>query len=320
MILKAIFTAGLLAATLAATAAEQKYPDRPIRMVVPQTPGGSMDTNARALVDLVSRELGQNVVIDNRGGANGIIAGEMVAHSPPDGYTVFYTSNSMINNQLVKAKPPFDVLRDFEPVTNVGTMPGYLVLVHPSVPAQNMKELIELSKSAREPLRYGSGGIGNSQHLLGELFNARVGTKFVHIPYKGLPVTPLLANEIQIAFAAPTTVLQHIKAGRLRALAITSPKRWALMPDLPTTGESIPGFVYEAAWHGIFAPAKTPRAVVLRWQGEVAKAIKVQKFRDLLENGGYVPLASSPEEFRAFLERELKASREYMRIANVKPE
>jgi tripartite-type tricarboxylate transporter receptor subunit TctC len=199
-------------------------------------------------------------------------------------------------------------------------MPGYLVLVHPSVPAQNMKELIELSKTARDPLRYGSGGIGNSQHLLGELFNARVGTKFVHIPYKGLPITPLLANEIQIAFAAPTTVLQHIKAGRLRALAITSPKRWALMPDLPTTGESIPGFVYEAAWHGIFAPAKTPRAVVLRWQGEVAKAIKVQKFRDLLENGGYVPLASSPEEFRTFLERELKASREYMRIANVKPE
>jgi tripartite-type tricarboxylate transporter receptor subunit TctC len=226
----------------------------------------------------------------------------------------------MINNQLVKAKPPFDVLRDFEPVTNVGTMPGYLVLVHPSVQAQNMKELIELSKTVRDPLRYGSGGIGNSQHLLGELFNARVGTKFVHIPYKGLPIAPLLANEIQIAFAAPTTVLQHIKAGRLRALAITSPKRWALMPDLPTTGESIPGFVYEAAWHGIFAPAKTPRAIVLRWQGEVAKAIKVQKFRDLLENGGYVPLASSPEEFRSFLERELKASREYMRIANVKPE
>jgi tripartite-type tricarboxylate transporter receptor subunit TctC len=320
MILRSIFTAGLLAVALVAGAAEQKYPERPVRMVVPQTPGGSMDTNARALVDLVSRELGQNVVIDNRGGANGIIAGEMVAHSPPDGYTVFYTSNSMINNQLVKAKPPFDVLRDFEPVTNVGTMPGYLVLVHPSVQAQNMKELIELSKTVRDPLRYGSGGIGNSQHLLGELFNARVGTKFVHIPYKGLPIAPLLANEIQIAFAAPTTVLQHIKAGRLRALAITSPKRWALMPDLPTTGESIPGFVYEAAWHGIFAPAKTPRAIVLRWQGEVAKAIKVQKFRDLLENGGYVPLASSPEEFRSFLERELKASREYMRIANVKPE
>ncbi len=320
MMIRILAAFGLFACAFAATAAESKYPDRPIRMVVPQTAGGSMDTNGRALADILSRELGQNIVIDNRGGANGIIAGEMVAHSQPDGYTFFYTSNSMINNQLVKAKPPFDVLRDFEPVTNVGLLPGYLVLIHPSVQAQTFKELIELSKTARDPLRYGTGGIGNSQHLLGELFNARAGTKFVHIPYKGLPIAPLLANEIQIVFAAPTTVMQHIKAGRLRALAVTSAKRWSGLPDVPATSEVIPGFVYEAAWHGIFAPAKTPRAIVLRWQGEVAKAIRVPKFRDLLENGGYVPLASSPEEFRRFLEGELKASREYMRIANVKPE
>jgi tripartite-type tricarboxylate transporter receptor subunit TctC len=279
-----------------------------------------MDTNGRALADILSRELGQNIVIDNRGGANGIIAGETVAHALPDGYTFLYTSNSIINNQLVKAKPPFDVLRDFEPVTDVAKMPGYLVLVNAQVPVQTFKELIELSKTAREPLRYGSGGIGNSQHLLGELINARTGTKFVHIPYKGLPITPLLANEIQVAFAAPTTVMQHIKAGRLRALAVTSPKRWSGLPDVPTTAEIIPGFVYEAAWHGIFAPAKTPRAIVLRMQSEVAKAIRVPKLRELLEAGGYVPLADTPEEFRRFLEGELKASREYMRIANVKPE
>jgi tripartite-type tricarboxylate transporter receptor subunit TctC len=320
MLIRILFALGLLTCTLAAPAAEQGYPNRPIRMVVPQTAGGSMDTNGRALADILSRELGQNIVIDNRGGANGIIAGEMVAHAPPDGYTFFYTSNSMINNQLVKAKPPFDVLRDFEPVTNVAKMPGYLVLVNPQVPAQTFKELIELSKTSREPLRYGSGGIGNSQHLLGELINARTGTKFVHIPYKGLPITPLLANEIQVAFAAPTTVVQHIKAGRLRALAVTSTKRWSGLPDVPTTAEVIPGFIYEAAWHGMFAPAKTPRALVLRMQSEVAKAIRVPKLRELLETGGYVPLADSPEEFRRFLEGELKASREYMRIANVKPE
>ena len=310
----------VLCLSAAASAWSQNYPTRPIRMIIPQPAGGTMDTNARALSEPLARELGQNIVIDNRGGANGIIAGEMVAHALPDGYTFFYTSNSIINNQLVKAKPPFDVLRDFEPVTNVGLLPGYLVLVNAQVPAQTFKELIELSKNSREPLRYGSGGIGNSQHLLGELFNARAGTKFVHIPYKGLPIAPLLANEIQIAFAAPTTVMQHIKAGRLRALAVTSAKRWSGLPEVPATSEVIPGFVYEAAWHGIFAPAKTPRAIVLRWQSEVAKAIKVPKFRDLLENGGYVPLASSPEEFRRFLEGELKASREYMRIANVKPE
>jgi tripartite-type tricarboxylate transporter receptor subunit TctC len=311
---------GLCACIAAAGAAEQKYPDRPIRMVVPQAAGGSMDTNGRALADILSREFGQNIVIDNRGGANGIIAGETVAHAVPDGYTFLYSSNSIINNQLVKAKPPFDVLRDFEPVTNVAKMPGYLVLVNAQVPVQTFKELIDLSKNSREPLRYGSGGIGNSQHLLGELINARTGTKFVHIPYKGLPITPLLANEIQVAFAAPTTVVQHIKAGRLRALAVTSTKRWSGLPDVPTTAEVVPGFIYEAAWHGIFAPARTPRALVLRMQSEVAKAIRVPKLRELLETGGYVPLADTPEEFRRFLEGELKASREYMLIANVKPE
>ncbi len=320
MTIRILVSLGLIAYALTTNAAEQKYPDRPIRMVVPQAAGGSMDTNGRALADILSRELGQNVVIDNRGGANGIIAGEMVAHAAPDGYTLLYTSNSIINNQLVKAKAPFDVLRDYEPVTNVGKLPGYLVLVNSTVPAQTFKELIELSKTAREPLRYGSGGIGNAQHLLGELFNARAGTKFVHIPYKGLPITPLLANEIQVAFAAPTTVLQHIKAGRLRALAITSPKRWSGLPEVPTTSEIIPGFVYEAAWHGIFAPAKTPRSIILRWQAEVAKAIQVPKMRELLENGGYVPVGDMPEEFRKFLEGELKQGREYMRIAKVQPE
>jgi len=320
MMIRILFACGLFACACGASAAEQKYPDRPIRMVVPQAAGGSMDTNGRALADILSRELGQNIVIDNRGGANGIIAGEMVAHSAPDGYTFLYTSNSIINNQLIKAKAPFDVLRDFEPVTDVGKLPGYLVLVNATVPAQTFRELIELSKTSRDPLRYGSGGIGNAQHLLGELFNARAGTKFVHIPYKGLPITPLLANEIQVAFAAPTTVLQHIKAGRLRALAVTSPKRWSGLPDVPTTSEVIPGFVYEAAWHGISAPAKTPRSIIMRWQAEVAKAIHVPKMRELLENGGYVLVGDTPEEFRKFLEGELKQGREYMRIANVKPE
>ena len=235
----------------------------------------------------------------------------------PDGYTLLYSSNSIINNQLVKAKPTFDVLRDFEPVTNVGKLPGYLVLINPQVQAQSLKELIELSKTVRDPLRYGSGGIGNAQHLLGELFNARTGSKFVHIPYKGLPITPLLANEVQIAFAAPTTVLQHIKGGRLRALAITSPKRWSGMPDLPTTSEIIPGFVYEAAWHGIFAPAKTPRALLLRWQAEVAKAIRVPKMRELLENGGYVPVGNTPAEFRRYLEIDLKRIAEIARLAKI---
>lgn len=311
-----------LAGTVASPVWGQTYPLRPIRMVVPQPAGGSMDSNARALSEYLAREFGQNIVIDNRGGANGIIAGEMVAKAAPDGYTVLYTSNSFINNQLVQVQPPFDVLRDFVPVTNVGNLPGYLVLVNAQVRVRSMKELVELGKSARDVIRFGSGGIGNSQHLLGELINARAGTKLMHVPYKGFApmITALVGNEIQVAFGAPTTVIQHIKSGRLRALSITAAKRWSGMPDVPTTGEAIPGFVYEAAWHGMFAPAATPSAIVARLQTEVAKAIRIPKMREHLENGGYVPLGTTPDEFRRFLEIELKNVREYMRIANVRPE
>ena len=185
---------------------------------------------------------------------------------------------------------------------------------------KSVKELLAFVKARPGQLNFGSSGVATGTHLSMELLMHMTDLKMVHIPYKGLPITPLLANEVQIAFAAPTTVLQHIKGGRLRALAITSPKRWSGMPDLPTTSEIIPGFVYEAAWHGIFAPAKTPRALLLRWQAEVAKAIRVPKMRELLENGGYVPVGDMPEEFRKFLEGELKQGREYMRIAKVVPE
>ena len=313
----------MLASFIACFAWGQNYPTRPIRMIVPQPAGGTMDTNARALSEILERALGQNIVIDNRAGANGIIAGETVAHATPDGHTLLYTSNSFINNQVVHKKPPFDVLRDFAPITNVGNLPGYLVLVNAQLPAQSMKELLELSKSAREPVRFGSGGIGNSQHLLGELINARSGARLMHVPYKGFApmITALLGNEVQVAFGAPTTVIQHIKSGRVRVLAITSVKRWSGMPEVPTVAEAgIPGFAFEAAWHGMFAPAATPAAIVARLQQEVAKAIKVPKMRELLEAGGYVPVGDTPAEFRKFLEADLKRVAEYMRIAKVQPE
>jgi tripartite-type tricarboxylate transporter receptor subunit TctC len=313
----ALITA-LLTCLIAGPAWSQAYPARPIRTVVPQPAGGSMDSNARALGEQLARVFGQNIVIDNRGGANGIIAGEMVAKAAPDGYTVLYTSNSFINNQLVQAQPPFDILRDFAPITNVANLPGYLILVNAQVPARSMKDLIDLSKGTKA-MRFGSGGIGNSQHLLGELINARAGTHLMHVPYKGFApmITALLGNEVQVAFGAPTTVIQHIKSGRLRVLAITAAKRWPGMPDMPTTGETLPGFVYEAAWHGMFAPAATPKTIIARLQTEVARAMRIHGVREHFENGGYVPLANTPDEFRRFLESELKNVREYMRIAHI---
>jgi tripartite-type tricarboxylate transporter receptor subunit TctC len=306
-----------------ALAQAQDYPNRPVRMMIPQPPGGTMDTMARALSEPLARSLGQNIVIDNRSGANGIIAGETLARAVPDGYTLLYTSASLVNNELVVRKPPFEVMRDFAPVTLVNTLPGYLVLVNPKVPAHNIKELVELSKNPRTPVRYGSGGIGNSQHLLGELINARSGARLEHVPYKGFAplITALLGYELQVAFGSPTTVIAHIKAGRVRAIAYTGPQRWSGMPEVPTVSESgIPGLVYEASWHGIFAPAATPPALVRRIQSEAHAAVNTPKVREFMETGGHVPVGGTPEEFRKFLQKYIAETREQLRIAGVKPE
>ncbi len=320
--LSVAFILASIASVLASPSWSQTYPTRPVRMLIPQPPGGTMDTIARALSDYLVRGLGQNIVIDNRSGANGIIAGETIAKSVPDGYTLLYTSASLVNNQLVHKKLPFDAMRDFAPVTQVTSLPGYLVLVNQQVPAQSMRELIELSKNARTPVHYGSSGVGNSQHLLGELINVRSGARLSHVPYKGfaLIMNALLGNEIQVAFGAPTTAISHIKAGRLRALAYTGAQRWSGMPEVPSVGEFIPGFVYEASWHGMFAPAATSQAIISRLQTEVAKAVHTPRMREYLEAGGHVPVGNTPAEFRQFLKVYFKDTEEQLRIANVRPE
>lgn len=323
--LRYTFVMGLLCITTfsACETVAQSYPARPVRMLLPQPPGGTMETVARVLSQQVAQAWAQTIVIDNRSGANGIIAGELTARAVPDGYTLLYTSASLVNNQLVHKKLPFDALKDLAPVTQVTTLPGYLVLIHPQLPAKNMKELIELSKASRTPVHFGSSGYGNSQHLLGELINARSGAKLAHVPYKGfaLIVTALIGNEVQVAFGAPLTVVPHIKAGRLRAIAYTGGQRWSGMPEVPTVAESgIPGLVYEASWHGIFAPAGTPPAVMSRVQSEFAKVVLSPRMRETLEAGGHVPVASTPTEFRQYLHAYFKETADQMRIANVKAE
>lgn len=299
----------------------QQYPARPIRMMIPQPPGGTMDTLARALSEPLARELGQSIVIDNRSGANGIIAGETLARAAPDGYTLLYTSASLANNELVQKKPPFRVLKDFAPVTLANTLPGYLIVVNAQSPAKSLKDLVELSKTTR--VHFGSSGLGNSQHLLGELINSRTGARMVHVPYKGfaLIVNAVLGNEIQVVFGSPTTVIAHISAGRLRAVAYTGAKRLPSMPDLPTVAESaIPGMVYEASWHGIFAPAATPRPVILRIQSEVARALRAPRLNQYIVEAGHEPRGDTPEAFRKFLAQYLEDTAEQLRIANVRPE
>jgi tripartite-type tricarboxylate transporter receptor subunit TctC len=321
---KAAGTGGLILlcwALWAASASAQSYPARPIRMLIPQPAGGTMDTIARMVSHEITPVLGQNIVIDNRSGANGIIAGETLARAAPDGYTLLYTSASLANNQLVHKKLPFDALKDFAPVTQVTTLPGYLILVNPQLPAKTLKDLIELSRKSR--VHFGSSGYGNSQHLLGELINSKAGARMVHVPYKGfaLIINGLMGNEVQVAFGAPTTVVPHIKAGRLRAIAYTGDTRWSGMPELPTAAESgMPGFSYEASWHGLFAPAATPRAIVSRLQTEIRKAVLDPRMRAKLESGGHVPIGSTPAEFARFLRSYFKDTAEQLRIANVQPQ
>ncbi len=285
------YTLALFACIAAGPSWSQSYPVRPVRLMIPQPPGGTMDTLARATTHQMVESFGQNIVIDNRSGANGIIAGETLARAAPDGYTLLYTSASLANNQLVIRNPPFDVLKDFAPVTLANTLPGYLIVVNAQSPAKSLKDLVELSKTTR--VHFGSSGTGNSQHLLGELINARTGARMVHVPYKGfaLIVNAVLGNEIQVVFGSPTTVVAHIKAGRMRAVAYSGAKRMASMPDVPTVSESgIPGMVYEASWHGIFAPAATPRAIILRFQSEVVRGqepeLELREHRDAAGGGG----------------------------------
>ena len=303
---------------IAPSAWAQSYPNRPIRMIIPQPAGGTMDTNARALSEPLARELGQNIVIDNRSGANGIIAGEMLAKAPPDGYTLLFTSSSLIYNQVINKKIPFNALRDFVPITQMAQTFGYFVLVNPQISVANMRELVELSK--KRQVAYGSGGIGNSQHFLGELINIRSGAKLVHVPYKGLAplIAAVISNEVQVGLATPLTVNQHIKSGRLRALAYTGDKRYPQMPELPTMAEAgVPDCVFEPGGHGIYAPAATPMAIVNKIQGAVHAAVRTPKMLEHLSHGGYVPVGNTPAEFRRYLEADLKRIAEIARLAKI---
>jgi tripartite-type tricarboxylate transporter receptor subunit TctC len=301
----------------------QSYPSRPIRVIVPFPAGGTPDSNVRALTGPMERSLGKHIVVDNRGGANGIVGMETVAHAAPDGYTFLYTTVAFIINPAVHKRLPFDVIRDFAPVTNVALGLGYLIVVNAAVPAKSVKELIALARNRDKQLGYGTSGVGNPQHIAGELFNTRAGTHLMHVPYKGAAqaMIALLSNEVQAMFMPPTSALPHIKAGKLRVLAYTAAMRWPAMPEVPTVAEAgVPGYQFDGAWHGIFAPAKTPSAILTRFQSEVRKAIETPQARDFLIAGGFEPIGNPPDEFKKFVAAELKRWAELAKIAGLKPE
>ena len=303
--------------------AEQPYPSRAIRVVVPFSPGGTPDVIARVLAPQMERELGQSIVIDNRAGANGIIGTEIVARAAPDGYTLLKTPTSLIVNTLFYKKLPYDIERDFVPITNTASAQGYLLLVHPAVQANTVEEFVALAKKRPAEMPFGSPGLGNSLHLAHEYFNVRSGIRMVHVPYKGLgpAFNALLAGEVSSVVMAPTIALQQIKAGKVRPLAFTGARRWPQLPEVPTMVEAgLAGFHLEAGWFGWFAPSGTPLPIVRRLNAEIRKALLVPQVNDFITGGGYDVVGSSPAEFRAFLREDIKRYAEIARASGIQPE
>ena len=302
---KALGVAAFALVTLGAQA--QTYPGKPIRLVCPFPPGGAVDIASRAVAQALTQQLGQPVTVDNRPGAGGNIGAEIAAKSPADGYTLLMaTSNILAINPVLYSKIPFDSLKDFAPVSIVVEVSNVLVL-HPSVPANSVPEVIALAKQQPGRLTYASSGNGTSMHLAGELFKSMAGVDLVHIPYKGAAASTvdLLAGRVNMVFDSLPPALPNIKAGKVRALAVTGAKRSQFLPDLPTIAEAaLPG--YETAiWFGIVAPAGTPPEIVARLNAELVKAAASTEFRERLARHGFDVVSSTPEQMAESVRSEM---------------
>ena len=283
-----------------------EYPSKPIRMIVGFAPGGGTDTTARAISAKLGELVGQQVIIDNRAGAAGNIATEMVAKANPDGYTLLLGTIAAlaINPSLYRTKLPFDSVKDFAPIIQAVDSTNILS-VHPSVPVGTVKELIALAKT--KSLNYGSSGVGGTGHLAGELFDTMAGTKMTHVPYKGggPAMIDLVGGQVQLVYATAASAVPMIKATKIKGIAVTTIKRSALMPTIPTIAESgLPGFDANN-WYGLLAPAKTPRAIVMRLNAEVTKVLAMPDVKDFLFNQGLDPAPGSPEKFGAHIKAEM---------------
>lgn len=291
---------------LPADAAAQTYPAKPVRLIVPYAPGGGADAVARLILPKFSEYLGQQAIIDNRAGAGSNIGNELAAKSAPDGYTLLLGAAAMAINVTLYRALAYDPVKDFVPVTLLATSPN-LVVVHPSLPVNSIKELIALAKTAPGRIDYASGGSGTTPHLAAELLNVMAKIKLTHVPYKsaGPALIALLSGEVPVSMLSPLAVLPHVQSGRLRALAITSAARSDALPHLPTVAESgLPGF--EASqWYGVLAPAGTPATAIATLNAALSKALQTTEVRARLLSEGSIPLGASHGEFGAYLKSEI---------------
>jgi len=296
--------ATLIAISGAPTATAAEYPTKPIRLIVGFAPGGGTDTTARAMSQKLTDALGQQVIVDNRPGAAGNIAAELVSKATPDGYTLLMGTIAALSiNPSLYNKLPFDPIKDFAPITQAVDSTNVLSL-HPSVPAGSVKELIALAKT--KPLNFGSSGVGGTGHLAGELFNTMAGVKMTHVPYKGggPAMIDLVGGQVQLVFATAASAVPQIKGGRIKGIAVTTAKRSALMPNLPTISEAgLPGFDANN-WYGVLAPAKTPRPIINRLNAEITKVLNMPDVKNFLFNQGLDPAPGTPEKFGAYIKSE----------------
>jgi len=317
-ILKAVAATGLVLCAFSAGAAEA-YPTQPIKWVVPFPPGGAMDTMARTLGERLSVSMKQPVVIENRAGAGGAIGSGMVAKAAPDGHTMMIVSIGHAVNPSIYPKLPYDATRDFEPVSLVGIVPNLLV-AHPSVKANNVKELIALAKAQPGKLTYASAGNGTTVHLAAELFNSMAGVDIMHVPYKGSApaVTDLMGGQVDVMFDSLSSAKPYVESGRLKALAVTTSKRSSVFPNVPTIAESgLPGYEL-SGWYAVFVPAKTPKPIVDRLNAELVKALKEPNVRVRFAQIGAEPVGSSPQELANTLKTETARWAKIVRERNIK--
>ena len=313
----------LIAALLpAATAAGQTYPSKPIRLIVTFAPGGGADFVGRAIAPRLSEALGQTVVVENRAGANGVVGAEIAANAPPDGYTLLLgAAGTMVVAPHLGQKLPFDPIRDFIPVSLVATSP-FVVAVNPALAVDSVSSLIAYARANPGRVNFGSSGTGGAPHLATELFASMAGIRMTHVPYRGLgpAVADLMSGQIQVLFADIPLVVAHTKAGTLRALAITSPARSSVMPDLPSVTEAgVPGYS-AGTWYGVFLPARTPPAIVARVNAALQAVLATPELKNILAAQGAEAVSSTPDQFGAFVQGESAKWAKLIRDADIKVE
>ena len=309
--------AGLLGA---AVWAQSVSPTAPVRILVGAPAGGSTDTMARAVAQAMGQQLGRTVVVENRPGAGGNLAAEAVARAAPDGQTLLMSFTSHAINASLYPRLPFDPVKDFTPLTMVSTSPSVLV-AHPSLAANNVAELVALAKAKPGQLNFAIGALGSSLHLAGEAFKLKAGVFIVNIPYRGTApaVQDVLAGQVELMFAAVGNVQQHLRAGKLKALGVTSPHRLAVLPDVPAIADTLPGFE-SSAWFGLFAPAKLPADVLRTWSDAARAAVQSPDVRRRIEAEGATAVGNSPQDFARFVVADITRWREVVKFSGAKPE